>query len=77
MDEHDSPLTTEEIQKIRRIIKREDFSEEAHQKLIDGAISTSKFIIEAGKVMATIAVAIAFLKGWAVDFVISALGSKK
>lgn len=70
-------LTFEEVQKVRKIIKREEFSEEAHQKIIVGAVSISKFIIEAGKVLATIAIAVAFLKGWAADFVIGVLGGRK
>ena len=76
-DEYSGYLTAEEVEKIRAIIKREEFAEEAQQRLITGAASFSKFIIEAGKVLATVAVAIALVKGWASDFILSPVGGRK
>ena len=70
-------MTPEEVEKIRKIIEREDFSKEAQRKVIVGALTASKLIIEGGKVLATLAFLVAFLKGWASDFVIGILSGRK
>lgn len=76
-DEKGAYLTAEEVEKIRAMIKREEFNGEAQKKLVVGAVSLSKFIIEAGKVLATIGIAIALVKGWAVDFISSSIRGGK
>ena len=70
IDDDNCPLTIGELLKIRKIINREDSAEESRKKFIARADSISKMIISGGQVLATIAIAVAIVKGWAIDFIL-------